>query len=90
MAFSTVDIALWDLRGKLVKQPAYRIIGKANRNQLAVYWRPGEANKGLAHARQRARDAFDRGYRYQKWYFTKSAKQATAAGLKENIELVAR
>jgi L-alanine-DL-glutamate epimerase-like enolase superfamily enzyme len=87
MAFSTVDIALWDLRGKLMNQPAYRIMGKADRKRIRVYWRPGEADKGLADARRRARDAFDRGYHYQKWYFTKSAKDGDA-GLKENIELV--
>jgi L-alanine-DL-glutamate epimerase-like enolase superfamily enzyme len=86
MAFSTVDIALWDLRARLKDLPAYRIIGPAGRRQVPVYWRPGEADQGLADARRRARAAFDRGYRYQKWYFTKSAKDG-AAGLKENIEL---
>ncbi|MHC4241188.1 MAG: mandelate racemase/muconate lactonizing enzyme family protein [Planctomycetota bacterium] len=87
MAFSTVDIALWDLRGKLLNQPSYRIIGKANRRQVPVYWRPGEADRGLDDARQRAREAYDKGYHYQKWYFTKSAKDGDK-GLKENIELV--
>ena len=87
MAFSTVDIALWDLRGKLLNQPAYRIMGDAHRKQVPVYWRPGEADKGLDDARRRAREAYDRGYLYQKWYFTKSAKDG-ASGLKENIELV--
>lgn len=87
MAFSTVDIALWDLRGKLRQLPVYRIAGPANRRQVPVYWRPGEATKGLAEARQRAREAFDRGYQYQKWYFTKSAKDGEA-GFKENVELV--
>ena len=87
MAFSTLDIALWDLRGKLLDQPAYRIMGKADRTRVPVYWRPGEANKGLDDARRRAREAYDRGYHYQKWYFTKSAKDGVA-GLKANIELV--
>ncbi len=86
MAFSTVDIALWDLRAKLGRQPAYRVIGQADRKRLAVYWRPGEADKGLDDARHRAREAYDRGYRHQKWYFTKSAKDGEV-GLKENIEL---
>jgi L-alanine-DL-glutamate epimerase-like enolase superfamily enzyme len=87
MAFSTVDIALWDLRGKLLNQPAYRIMGNAGRTEVPVYWRPGEANKGLDDARRRAREAYDRGYVYQKWYFTKAAKDGYS-GLKENIELV--
>jgi L-rhamnonate dehydratase len=87
IAFSTVDIALWDLRARVKNVSAYRIIGRAGRAQIPVYWRPGEAHHGLSDARRRAREAFDRGYKYQKWYFTKSAKDGTA-GLKENIELV--
>ena len=87
MAFSTVDIALWDLRGKLVGKPAYQIMGDADRSQVRVYWRPGEADKGLDDARRRAREAYDRGYHYQKWYFTKAANDG-ASGMKENIELV--
>jgi L-rhamnonate dehydratase len=86
IAFSTVDVALWDLRGKILKKPAYQIVGKANRGRVPVYWRPGEASQGIEDAKRRAREAFDRGYRYQKWYFTKSAKDGEA-GLKENIEL---
>ena len=87
MAFSTVDIALWDLRGKLLGKPAYRVMGSADRRRVRVYWRPGEAKKGLDDARRRARDAFDRGYRHQKWYFTKSKKDGEA-GFKQNVELV--
>ena len=86
IAFSTVDVALWDLRGKILKKPAYQIIGEADRGRVPVYWRPGEASQGIEDARRRAREAFDRGYRFQKWYFTKSAKD-DEAGLKENIEL---
>jgi L-rhamnonate dehydratase len=87
MAFSTVDIALWDLRAKLRGQPAYRIIGNANRDTIPVYWRPGEVTYGIMEACQRAREAFDSGYNYQKWYFTKSAKDGKE-GFKENVELV--
>lgn len=87
MAFSTVDNALWDLRGKLLEKPVYRIIDPANRQRVPVYWRPGEADEGLDDARRRAREAYDRGYHYQKWYFTKAAVDGEA-GLKENIELV--
>ncbi len=79
--------ALWDLRGKLLGQPAHRVIGAANRERVRVYWRPGEAKKGLAEARRQAREAFDRGYRFQKWFFKKGAKDG-ADGMKENIELV--
>lgn len=89
IAFSTIDIALWDLRGKLLGKPAYTIMGDAKRKQIPVYWRPGEAKMGLDDACLKAREAYDMGYHYQKWYFTKSAKDGKA-GLKENIELVRR
>ena len=79
MAFSSVDIALWDLRGRLRAEPAYRVIGTADRQRVPVYWRPGEADKGLDDARRRTRDAYDRGYHYQKWYFRKSARTARQA-----------
>jgi L-rhamnonate dehydratase len=88
-AFSTIDIALWDLRGKLLGKPAYRIMGNGQRDHVPVYWRPGEATFGLDEACQRAKAAYDKGYTYQKWYFTKSAKDGKA-GMKENIELARR
>ena len=43
----------------------------------------------MDEACQRAKEAYDRGYHYQKWYFTKSGKDGKA-GLKENIELARR
>lgn len=85
-AFSTIDIALWDLRGKLHKKPVYRIMGSAQRDHVPVYWRPGEATFGIEEACHRAKDAYEKGYTYQKWYFTKSAKDGKE-GMKENIEL---
>jgi L-alanine-DL-glutamate epimerase-like enolase superfamily enzyme len=88
-AFSTIDIALWDLRGKILGKPAYRIMGSTQRDHIPVYWRPGEATMGLDEACQRAKAAYDKGYHYQKWYFTKSSKDGKA-GLKENIELARR
>jgi hypothetical protein len=54
MAFSTVDIALWDLRGKLKREPVYRIMGQAKRSQVPVYWRPGEAGSPASLDQPRA------------------------------------
>jgi L-alanine-DL-glutamate epimerase-like enolase superfamily enzyme len=65
------------------------IMGKSGRKQVPVYWRPGEATEGLDVACRKAKEAYDRGYHYQKWYFTKSAKDGKE-GMKENIELVRR
>lgn len=87
MAFSTLDIALWDLRGKLLKKPAYQILGPAHRERVPVYWRPGEVGIEPAKAAKKAREAYNRGYRTQKWYFSKGASDGEQ-GFKENVELV--
>jgi L-alanine-DL-glutamate epimerase-like enolase superfamily enzyme len=87
IAFSTVDVALWDLRAKLLGKPAYQILGPGRRAQVPVYWRPGEVGIDPGKAARKAREAFDQGYRHQKWYFSKGAADGTP-GFKENVELV--
>lgn len=87
VAFSTVDVALWDLRARLLKKPAYQVIGPSPRDRVPVYWRPGEVGIAPQEAAQKARAAFARGYRSQKWYFSKGAKDGES-GFKENVELV--
>lgn len=87
IAFSTVDIALWDLRARLLKKPAYEIIGPGRRATVPVYWRPGDVGIAPAEAARKARAAFERGFRHQKWYFSKGATDG-ANGFKENVELV--
>jgi L-alanine-DL-glutamate epimerase-like enolase superfamily enzyme len=87
IAFSTVDIALWDLRAKLLKKPAFQIMGPSHRDRVPVYWRPGEVGIAPTAAARQARQAFDRGYRSQKWYFSKGARDGQP-GFKENVELV--
>jgi len=87
IAFSTLDVALWDLRGKLLRKPAWQIMGAISRPHLPVYWRPGEVGIAPAEAARQAKVAYDAGYRTQKWYFNKGAQHGES-GFKENVELV--
>lgn len=86
IAMSAVDIALWDLRARLADAPLYKLMGKARRQRLPVYWRPGEP-KDLEDARSRGREAYDQGYRAQKWYFLYGPADGPQ-GLRNNVELV--
>ncbi len=86
MALSAIDNALWDLRGKLLNKPVYRLIGKTSRTRIDVYTRIGEG-KDLNEARRTARQMYDRGHRHQKWYFIYGPSDGPK-GLRANIELV--
>jgi len=44
-AMSGIDIALWDLAGKALGVPLYRLFGGRVRNKVAVYFHAGEAKE---------------------------------------------
>lgn len=66
-ALSGVDMALWDIRGKVAGQPIHQLLGGAVRQKLRLY-----ANCGLATSPavfcDRVRAARDQGYRVVKIY----------------------
>ena len=64
-ALSAIDIALWDIAGKVAKQPLYRLLGGSPRDRLPAYaslLRYGEP----AAVRQYVERALKRGYRHIK------------------------
>jgi galactonate dehydratase len=66
-SISGIDTALWDIRGKLLDQPVYKLLGGAVRKRIKLY-----ANLGLSTSpdefRKRARHAMEFGYRAFKVY----------------------
>ena len=83
--WSAVDLALWDLRGKAVKQPVWRLL-KAKRTRLNAYASMLGYSTKPEEARRVARDFFDRGFSRQKWFFFNGPVDG-AEGLKQNIAL---
>jgi L-alanine-DL-glutamate epimerase-like enolase superfamily enzyme len=64
-ALSAIDIALWDIAGKLARQPLYRLLGGSPRERLPAYaslLRYGEPAAVARHVEK----ALKRGYRYIK------------------------
>ena len=86
-ALSGIDIALWDLKGKILGQPVYRLLGGAHTKRLRVYangWytNPGSPEQNAAEAAE----VVARGYTALKFdpfgqdnYYTISGEEATLA-----------
>ena len=67
-ALSAIDIALWDIEGKRLGVPVYRLLGGPYRKDIPVYashWLPNVATE--EEARAGARDAVQRGFKGFKW-----------------------
>ena len=45
-ALSGIDIALWDLKGEILKRPVYQLLGGAQREQIRVYANGWYSNPG--------------------------------------------
>ncbi|MFI5606410.1 enolase C-terminal domain-like protein [Amycolatopsis sp. NPDC051903] len=88
LAISAVDNALWDLRGKWLGQPVYRLLGGPTRDEVPAYASMlGFSVRDLDRVRERAVEFRDRGYRAQKWFF-RHGPASGHEGLRANVALV--
>jgi L-rhamnonate dehydratase len=85
-AISAVDIALWDLLGKVVKQPVFRLLGGRTKARIPVYasrlYSTGLENMAAEALRYKAD-----GYKAMKLRFGWGPNDG-AAGMQRNVELV--
>jgi len=62
-ALSGIDIALWDLKGKILGQPVYKLLGGAYRDKIRVYANGWYTNPGTPQQNaDEARQVVDMGY----------------------------
>jgi len=62
-ALSGIDIALWDLKGKILDQPIYKLLGGAYRDKIRVYANGWYTNPGTPQQNaDEARRVVDMGY----------------------------
>jgi L-alanine-DL-glutamate epimerase-like enolase superfamily enzyme len=83
MAISAVDCALWDLRGKLLGLPVYRLLGGPTRPKVDCY--ASMLDLGLVRARAQA--IVEQGYKAQKWFFRYGPSDGLE-GMAKNVALV--
>lgn len=88
LAISAVDCALWDLKGRWLGQPVYRLLGGPTRPSIPAYASMlGFAVLDSGRVRERAAEYKEMGYTAQKWFF-RHGPMSGAEGMRKNVELV--
>lgn len=88
MAISAVDNALWDLKGKYLGQPVYRLAGGPTQKTMPAYASMlGYDTSDMGLVRERALQMKERGFRAQKWFF-RHGPMSGPDGMKHGVEMV--
>ena len=85
-AISALDCALWDLKGKALGQPVYRLLGGPSRDRLPVYASMLGFSVDPETAAATAVGMKNEGYPAQKWFFAHGPGEGDA-GLRRNLDL---
>lgn len=85
MAISVVDIALWDLKGKILGQPVYKLLG-GGRPHIKPYLSTLSFATDADSVRTRARQFIDMGFEAQKWFFPYGPGSGTE-GMRHNLAM---
>ncbi len=88
LAISAVDCALWDLKGRWLNQPVYRLLGGPTRDSVPCYASMLGFNVlDPGHVRDRAAEYKALGYPAQKWFF-RHGPMSGYDGMQQNVALV--
>ena len=86
-AISAVDIALWDLMGKITNQPVYNLLGGRTRERIRVYASRLYANANLDQLAREARTFVEQGFTAVKQRFGFGPREGKP-GMRRNLDLV--
>ena len=88
LAISAIDCALWDLKGRWLGQPVYRLLGGPTRPSIPAYASMlGFATQDFGRVRERALAYQEQGYGAQKWFF-RHGPMSGPEGMRKNVQLV--
>ena len=87
MAISAVDLALWDIKGKLAGAPVYELLGGPTRDRIPAYASALGFSIEPERAYAQAKAFAEEGYRATKWFFRHDPTEGNE-GLAKNLELI--
>lgn len=87
MAISAVDLALWDLKGKLLNAPVYVLLGGPTREKIRAYASMLGYSIEPQKVTERAKDMVAQGYTAMKWFFRHDPTEGQE-GIRKNLDLI--
>lgn len=87
MAISAIDNCLWDLRGRVLGMPVYRLLGGPTRREVEAYGSALGYPVEPDAAAKRAAELKNQGFRHQKWFFANGPGDGPE-GLRRCVDLV--
>lgn len=87
MAISKIDLALWDLKGKLLDAPVYELLGGPSRDKIRAYASMLGYSIEPELVAKRAREVVEKGYTATKWFFRHDPTEGQV-GIRKNLELI--
>jgi L-rhamnonate dehydratase len=88
MAISAIDCALWDLKGRWLGQPLYRLLGGPIRETVPAYASMLGYSLEPERLRQRGQEIAAQGYTATKW-FPRHGPSEGREGIARNVEVMA-
>lgn len=87
MALSKVDLALWDLKGKLLDAPVYMLLGGPSRDKIRAYASMLGYRVEPEHVHQYTSEVVAKGYTAVKWFMQYGPIDGEA-GIRKNVEII--
>jgi L-alanine-DL-glutamate epimerase-like enolase superfamily enzyme len=88
MAISAIDIALWDIRGKIEGRPLYQLLGGLKKHRLAACASSHVNKATVEECVAEVASFFEQGFRSCKLGFAKKGKSSIGRNLDKDIEFI--
>jgi len=88
IGMSAIDNVLWDLRGKYLDLPVFRLLGGGARTKVRAYASCLGYSLEPKALQERAKAVMEQGYNHQKWFLKGNNSNMDSNGLETNVEIV--
>ena len=88
IGLSTIDNVLWDLKGKYLGMPVFRLLGGGARTKVRAYASCLGFSQEPKAMQEKARQIVTQGYTQQKWFLNGGPDNMNPKSLENNVEVV--